>query len=112
MIREVSLMSTFWVVLLVLLLVGPLSHWGWRARFGGYGRWRGRAFRGYSRFGCYDDDRLEQDRFDELTGLLEQRNQDVELLLSRVTELENRLDFAERVLADRKNSEVLSADRQ
>ena len=107
-------MSTFWVVVLVLAFVGPLSHWGWRAqaRFGGYGRWTGRGFRGYGRFGHDDDDRLDRDRLDELTNLLEQRNQDVEILLSRVTELENRLDFTERLLADRKNTDLLSIDRQ
>ena len=105
-------MSTFWIVFLVLFVIGPMSHWGWRSRFGGYRKWRGRAFRGYGRFGWDDDEAAERERLDELTNLLEQRNQDVELLLSRVTELENRLDFTERLLADRKNTEMLSAERQ
>ena len=105
-------MSTFWVVFLVLFLVGPLGRWGWRARMGGYGKWRGRAFRGYGGFGYDEEERMDRDRLDDLTNLLEQRNQDVEVLLSRVTELENRLDFTERLLADRRNTEMLSADRQ
>jgi hypothetical protein len=43
-----------------------------------------------------------------VTEVLEQRTQDLELLQARVTELENRLDFAERLLAERRNVEIAS----
>ena len=87
-------MSSIWVLFLVLFVAGPISRWGW-ASFG---------YRG----GRYADgrDRIDTRRFNELMTLLEQRNQDLELLQSRVTELENRLDFTERLLAERRNELV------
>ncbi len=42
-------------------------------------------------------------RMDRLTDQLEARDEEVELLSSRVAELENRLDFAERLIADHRS---------
>jgi len=95
-------MSTPWVVLIVLFVVTRIGAWQWRRR--SYGR-------GYlSRWGSWggDDGFGESKRLDDLMTTVEQRNQEVELLQTRVTELENRLDFAERLLAERRNLEITS----
>lgn len=42
-------------------------------------------------------------RMDRLTDQLEARDDEVELLSTRVAELENRLDFAERLIADHRS---------
>lgn len=42
-------------------------------------------------------------RMDRLTDQLEARDEDVEQLSTRVAELENRLDFAERLIADHRS---------
>jgi hypothetical protein len=95
-------MSPVWMVFIVLFVVARTSRW--RAGRRGYGR-------GYlSRWGAWNGDEAfgESKRIDELMTTVEQRNQDVELLQTRVTELENRLDFAERLLAERRNLEITS----
>ncbi len=97
-------MSTFWVVFVVFFVVGPATRWGLRAGRLGYRRGRG------YRFGVLGSDdgvgQIDPHRLEELMSTVEQRNQDVELLQSRVNELENRLDFAERLLAERRNVEI------
>lgn len=42
-------------------------------------------------------------RVDQLSDQLEARDEEVELLSARVAELENRLDFAERLIADHRS---------
>ena len=90
------------MVLIVLFVVTRFGAWGWRRR-----SYR----RGYlSRWGSWggDDGFGDSKRMEELMATVDQRNQDVELLQSRVNELENRLDFAERLLAERRNLEITS----
>ena len=97
-------MSTFWIVFLIFVALGPVRYWG-----GGRGRWGSRAFaRGWRRGGGWADDGRSEVDAARLTEALEQRTQDLELLQTRVTELENRLDFAERLLAERRNVEIES----
>ncbi len=43
-----------------------------------------------------------QRRIDELTHDVEMRTDEIDVLSERVAELENRLDFAERLLADKR----------
>ena len=95
-------LSPFWMVVVVWFVVVGTSRW--RAGRRGFGRGS------FYRWGAWNgDDALgESKRLDELMTTIEQRNQDVELLQSRVTELENRLDFAERLLAERRNLEITS----
>ncbi len=92
-------MSTYWMVFIVLFVLVRTSRW----RSGGRGVYRGRNY--IYRWGSGTGD---ESRMDELMSTVEQRNQDVELLQGRVTELENRLDFAERLLAERRNAEIAS----
>jgi len=42
-------------------------------------------------------------RMDQLSDQLEARDEEAELLSARVAELENRLDFAERLIADHRS---------
>ena len=95
-------MSTPWMVLIVLFVVTRFGAWGWRRR----------AYRrgSFSRWGSWggDDAFGDSKRMEDLMATVDQRSQDVELLQSRVNELENRLDFAERLLAERRNLEITS----
>jgi hypothetical protein len=76
-----------WLAVMVLVfVVGPALGWGWRS---GRPRRRGR----------WDSDGQLGARYDELIGELDRRTTMIEQLEGRVAELENRLDFTERMLA-------------
>jgi hypothetical protein len=74
-----------WMVMLLVVVVGPALGWGWRS---GPRRRRG-----------WDSDGRLGARYDELLGELDRRTTMIETLEGRVAELENRLDFTERMLA-------------
>ena len=75
-----------WAVVLIIFVVGPALGWGWRSgRPGRRGGWDAEG-----RLGA---------RYDELMGELDRRTLMIDQLEGRVAELENRLDFAERMLA-------------
>jgi hypothetical protein len=88
-------LSQWWVLLFLVLFVGPLvrlvfypsRYWRDRAR------WNTRWDRYFSR-GRDRDEELET-----VTAELQSRMAQIDSLESRVLELESRLDFAERVLA-------------
>ncbi len=71
-----------WTVFLVLFFLGPALRWSWGA---------GRSRRGADRAAPGDWHRLEAE--------LDRRLEVISALESRVAELENRVDFAERLLA-------------
>lgn len=83
---------SIWSVFLVLVLVGPVLRWGRRSG----DAWRCRR----TRWGWEVDQRPHEDRerYEALAAELGERNAVIEQLESRVAELENRLDFAERML--------------
>jgi hypothetical protein len=80
-----------------LLLLG-IFFWGpWR--------WRRRPPRGWNRTGPWH----QPDRAPELDEAVRARLDLVDQLETRVTELENRLDFAERLLAERREERAISS---
>jgi hypothetical protein len=81
----------WWPLFLVFFVIGPAVRWGVRG-----GRHRG-DWRGVDR-----QRRPERERYAELETALDQRTAMLEQLEGRVAELENRLDFAERLLAERR----------
>jgi len=89
-------MSTMWWLfpLLLFLVFNPFR----RRRWGYWPDRDGRVERGGPR-------RQEESETDEATL---QRNNQIEQLESRVAELESRLDFAERLLAQRREAPVMS----
>jgi len=92
-----------WSIFLVLFVVLP---GGWR-----YGTIYGR--RGRRRWG-WDDrdlDGVDPQEFAALRADLESRMAEVESLNARVTELENRLDFTERLLAQHRDSSLVSTPK-
>ena len=90
-------MSTMWWLfpLLLFLVFNPFRR---RRRLGYWPDWDGRVERGRPR-------QQEESETDEATL---QRNNQIEQLESRVAELESRLDFAERLLAQRREAPVMS----
>ncbi len=102
---EMAAMSGLWSVFLVVFVVVPIVQWSFqwgRPRFRGRGRgWQGRWW------GDSDDDgesRLARRDVEALRAELDARLGDIDLLHGRVAELENRLDFTERLLANRESS--------
>jgi len=82
-----------WSIFLVFFLVGPVLGWGRRSRsYWGrrWGRWDWEGAR---------DSRGARLGYEALAAELGERNAVIEQLEARVAELENRLDFAERMLA-------------
>jgi hypothetical protein len=73
-------------VMVLVFVVAPALGWGWRS-----GR--------HSRRGGWNSDGRIGARYDELVGELDRRTTIIEQLEGRVAELENRLDFTERMLA-------------
>ncbi|MGE0554736.1 MAG: hypothetical protein AB7R55_15010 [Gemmatimonadales bacterium] len=89
-------MSTALLVLVFIFIVAPAMRWGFRGgEHGGWDEW-GRHRR--TRSGA---------RTRDLEVALEERDGLIAALESRVAELENRLDFTERVLATRANGDAL-----
>jgi len=88
-------MSSWMIFVLIMIFMGPVM----RMMFGGRGGW-GRP------------DRLESGARTELKRLesvLAERDLMLEDLQHRMSELESRLDFTERLLAERRVSEELPA---
>lgn len=77
---------SIWTVVLIVAIVGPMVRWSLPGDRRGHRRSWG------------DEARLTA-RYDELVGELDRRTAMIEHLEGRVAELENRLDFAERMLA-------------
>jgi hypothetical protein len=102
---ELASWGSIWPVFLGIFLVGQLVRWS------AGGRWARRPWNWYG-----DDDdwnwrrghRRSRHEYDqaraEEQALLDARLAELDQLQSRVTELENRLDFAERMLAQQKQS--------
>jgi hypothetical protein len=93
--------STFWLVFLVFIVASRFGGRGW-----GWGPRRGRRINARWNRWLDDEDAVDSGRVEQLVQTVEQRTLDVELLQARVTELENRLDFTERLLAERRNAEI------
>lgn len=88
-------MSTPVLVLLLVFVVAPAMRWGLRGNeHAGWDEW-GRRRRGGG------------PRTRDLEAALEERDGLIAALENRVAELENRLDFTERVLATRANGDTL-----
>lgn len=105
--------SGMWPLLLVFFVVIPSIRWsvsaaGWGMRNGKrWGRYYGR------RWGAdwdLDDDPPARKEIDGFRAELESRLTEVDALQGRVAELENRLDFAERLLAERHDRVLVSRD--
>ena len=97
-----GLWSLFWVIFVIV----PAIKWGlgWRPRQRRWWRVAG--------WDVMDDesDGRRPNRHRAMAGLqaeLEQRDGDIELLNARVAELENRLDFTERLLAGHSDATAL-----
>lgn len=88
-----SLWSVFWVVFVIIPAVRWSVGWSWNRnrwwRVDGWGDADGRQSVGGS----------NRRRIAQLQEELESRVSDIEALNARVAELENRIDFAERLLA-------------
>jgi hypothetical protein len=83
---------SLWSIFLFVFVIGPALGWGWRSgsrwrMHWGMTGWDGRAERG------------ERRPSRAMAAELERRDLVIEQLEGRVAELENRLDFAERLLA-------------
>jgi hypothetical protein len=87
--------GTWWIPLLVLALVF-WRPWRWSRRRSTW--WDGPPPRHYP----------QRERAPELDEAVRARLDLVDQLETRVTELENRLDFAERLLAERKEEKAIS----
>lgn len=89
-------MSIPMLVLLLVFVVAPAMRWGLRGgEHGGWDEWGRRRRTGGGA------------RTRDLELALEERDGLIAALESRVAELENRLDFTERVLATRANGDAL-----
>ncbi len=86
-----------WGLLIFFFVVGPAMRWGIRGGRRGY--WGG---------DWYD---RPSPRGRDLSAALEERDAVIESLDARVAELENRLDFAERLLADSRRAQLGEATR-
>ena len=88
--------GTWWIPLLILAI------FFWRPW-----RWSRRAH--YNRYGWPPPRNYQRpERAPELDEAVRARLELVDQLETRVTELENRLDFAERLLAERKEEKAIS----
>jgi len=105
-------LSQWWVLVFLILFVGPLlrlifypsRYWRDRAR------WNARWDRYFDR--GRDRDREREDELAAVTTELQSRLAQIDSLESRVLELESRLDFAERLLAKPVLSQEVSVPRQ
>jgi hypothetical protein len=88
----------WWTLFLVFFVIGPALGWG--VRSGRY--WGDRHGRDRVRW-------RDRERVAELEAALEERTAMLEQLEGRVAELENRLDFAERLLAERRQADSVLA---
>lgn len=104
---DMAAMSGLWSVLLVVFVVIPAVRWTFQS---GRPRIRGRR-RGWGSewWGDWDDDgepRIRRRDFEALRADLDHRLGEIDLLHGRVAELENRLDFTERLLASRESGSI------
>ncbi len=102
-----SFWSLFWVVFVIVPAVRWSVGWSWsRRRWWRVDGWDTDDDRGLRRPG-------RRRQVAELQAELETRNGDIEMLTARVGELENRIDFAERLLAGRRDpTPILTPSRQ
>ncbi len=106
--------SGIWVLLIVFFVVIPSVRWSVSAA--GWGMKSGKRWgRHYSRhwatdWGLDDEERPSRKQISALQEDLDNRLADVDSLNARVAELENRLDFAERLLAERHERALAARD--
>ena len=97
-----SVWSWVWIPFFFLFVVRPIIRFGARARGWGWDPrwdWDGHPRRGRQRLA----------RDPDLEAQLEARLAEVDQLQSRLNELENRLDFAERLLAQHRAPQAVGA---
>jgi hypothetical protein len=97
-----------WTFLIVFFVVVPSVRWSWGMKGGG--RWRRPRGLWASHWGLDDDDRPSRKQIAALREELDSRIADVDSLHTRVAELENRLDFAERLLAESRDRALVSRE--
>ncbi len=95
----------FWSLLWVVFVIVPAVRWGWSS-----GRRRWWRAEGWDR----DDDlppfrSTSRRMVAELQADLEARLGDIDMLTARVAELENRIDFTERLLAGQRDATPIPA---
>ena len=91
------MVSVGWILIMVFV-VGPAIGWRVWGNPNRRGRFRGR--RSYGVWGDFDDqDAVSGREVAQLREELDSRMGDIDSLHARVAELENRLDFTERLLA-------------
>ncbi len=106
--------SGLWTLAIVFFVVVPSIRWGvgaagWGIRHGRrWGRHRGRDWA--AEWALDDEDRPSRQRLETLREELDTRQADIDALHGRVAELENRLDFAERLLAERHEHTLVVKD--
>ena len=103
-------LSQWWVLLFLVMFVGPLV----RLVFYPSRYWRDRARwnAGWDRYFYRGRDRDRDDELEAMTAELRSRMAQIDSLETRVLELESRLDFAERLLAKPALSQEVSLPRE
>jgi hypothetical protein len=105
--------SGLWTLALVFFVVIPSIRWsvsaaGWGMKNGK--RWGRYYARHHEDWGLPDFDRPSRTQWQALRDELDGRIADVDALHTRVAELENRLDFAERLLAERHDRGLIARE--
>lgn len=99
--------SGIWTLLIVFFVVIPSVRWSVAAA--GWGMKNGKRWGRYHG-GQWDEDRPSRKQVVALREELDSQLADVDSLHSRVAELEDRLDFAERLLAERRDRALVVRD--
>ena len=106
--------SGLWTLAIVFFVVIPSIRWSVAAA--GWGMKNGKPWGRYHRrrwaagWDLDDDDRPSGKQIEALREELDNRVADLDSLHTRVAELENRLDFAERLLAERPERALVARD--